>query len=135
LPEYIDFDKARLLIPMADVLALIGWRAVRLDHSGARGPCPIHHSSSELKDHFAANARGFYCFKCHANGSQLTLYSLVTGRSVYDATKQLCWQLGIPLPTKRNSGGGLPGAVHSHPKQTAPCTTPPKSDPQEEVKL
>ncbi len=94
----IDFDRVKDLVRMDDVLRIIGWRHVRREPTGLRGPCPIHRSSNPRSRSFAASEKGFCCFGCNQRGDQLRLYALVIGQPIYPATVQLCAVLGVPVP-------------------------------------
>jgi DNA primase len=88
---------------MADVLRLIGYRAVEPQGDEFRGPCPIHDSTSAGSQSFAANINknAFHCFKCGAKGNQIDLWAAVSKLPLFDAARDLCEKAGIDVPEVR----------------------------------
>ena len=96
----IHFARVRALIPLADVLNLVGFVPCETSRDQVRGPCPVHHSISPTSPSFSANlTRHIYtCFRCGSKGNQLDLYPAVTGLSLFEAAIALCEQLGGEVP-------------------------------------
>jgi DNA primase len=96
----IHFDAVRAMIPLADVLKLVGFIPCETSGDQVRGPSPVHHSSAPTSRSFSANLkRHFYrCFKCGSSGNQLDLYAAMTGQSLFDASIALCEQLHREIP-------------------------------------
>ena len=99
----IDFAELRRRVPIARVLELAGFRAVRISGAELRGPCPIHGSHSCHSRSFAANIEKnvFRCFHCGAGGTVLDLWAAMNKTNVYRAAISLCEQLAMELPEKR----------------------------------
>lgn len=93
----IDFRAAREAITIAQVLELIEWAPASRSGAQARGPCPIHKSSSPQSRSFSVNiaASVFQRFGCGEKGNQLDLWAAVTGLPLYEATLDLSWRLQI----------------------------------------
>src|SRR5271157_5225454 len=83
----IHFATVRAMIPMGDVLKLVGFVPCKTSRNQVRGPCPVHHSISPTSRSFSANlTRHIYtCFGCGSKGNQLDLYAAVTGLSLFEA--------------------------------------------------
>jgi len=96
---YIDFGALRAQLDIADVLALLDWEATGYDANGARGPCPIHGSTSPTSRIFSVSLQGqmFRCFKCGAHGNALDLYAQATGQSIYRAARQLADEFALDV--------------------------------------
>jgi DNA primase len=96
----IDYRQVRSAVNMRQVLELIGFEASRRHADEWRGPCPLHSSRSPYSRSFAANVRKntFRCFRCGAVGNHLDLWILHTELPLYEATRELCRRLGVPLP-------------------------------------
>ena len=94
---YVNFQRLREQLDIADVLALLDWSASGYDANGARGPCPIHMSSFEGSRTFSVNIEGnmFQCFKCGASGNALDLYAQAHGMSPHQAALALIDEFGI----------------------------------------
>jgi DNA primase len=99
----IDFRQLRLLVPIRDVLDLLGWQPRTRRGAQLRGPCPLHGSRSPASRCFAVHAgKGVYhCFHCGASGNALDLYAAATGAPLYQAALELCGRLGHAPPPLR----------------------------------
>jgi putative transposase len=97
----IDFTAVRDAITMALVLQLLGFQPRTTQGAQQRGPCPLHGSTSGTSRCFSANVeqQKFQCFKCGRSGNALDLWAHATGQTIYDAARDLCQRLHIPLPT------------------------------------
>jgi len=99
----IDSRSARREIRLAVVPELLNWRARERNGEQARGPCPVHGSSSPSSRSLSAHlGRGIWqCFRCGASGNALESYARVSGQKLYPATVGPCRRLGRtppPLP-------------------------------------
>ena len=91
----------------ADILEVCGRLGVELKNVGSsyRGPCPIHHSTSESHVVFSVTPSRniFQCFKCQAGGDTIALaaylFSIPADQRVRAAV-ELCKQLEIEIPRK-----------------------------------
>ena len=99
----IDFAELRRRVSISRVLALVGFRVVRISGAELRGPCPIHGPHSCQSRSFAANIEKnvFRCFRCGAGGNALDLWAAIHKTDVYRAAMSLCEQLAIEVPEKR----------------------------------
>jgi len=99
----IDFAELRRRVSISRVLALVGFRPVRISGAELRGPCPIHGSHSCHSRSFAANIERnvFRCFHCGAGGNALDLWVAVNHTDIYRAAISLCEQLAMELPEKK----------------------------------
>jgi hypothetical protein len=97
---YIDFRQARSEVRLAVVLELLGWRWRERHGEQARGPCPLHGSSSPRSRSFSAHLgrNVWQCFRCGASGNALELWARVSGEGLYRATVELYRQLGRTPP-------------------------------------
>lgn len=96
----IDFAVVRQRVPMAAVLARLGFRPSRVRGRHLRGPCPVHRSQRPGSRSFAVHLdRGCYrCFVCGSQGNTLDLWAAVHGLSLYAAAENLCATMGIEIP-------------------------------------
>ena len=96
----IHFATVRAMIPLADVLNLVGFVPCETSRDQVRGPCPVHHSTAPTSRSFSANLKRhvYKCFKCGSSGNQLDLYATVTGLSLFEAAIALCEQLHREIP-------------------------------------
>ena len=96
----IDFDAVRAAVTLAAVLGLLGFQPRSTQGAQQRGPCPLHGSTSGTSRCFSANLEQnvFHCFKCGRSGNALDLWAQATRQSIYDAARELCQRLNIPLP-------------------------------------
>src|SRR5271167_3527178 len=96
----IDYRAARALLPLADVLALIGYTPATRTGGQLRGPCPLHGSRSRTSRVFAAHLgkNVYHCFRCGAGGNALDLWAAWIGLPLHRAVQDLCERLGRPVP-------------------------------------
>jgi hypothetical protein len=96
----ISFAAVRALIPLAEVLELVGFVPHRACGNQVRGPCPVHRSRSSDSRCFSANLKrnAYRCFKCGAAGNQLDLYVAVRGLTAFAAAVALCAELRREVP-------------------------------------
>jgi len=96
----IDYRAARALLPLADVLGLLGFRPCQRHGPQLRGPCPVHRSHSATSRTFAAHLgkNAWYCFRCDAGGNALDLWGAVTQQPLHAAVLDLCQRLGRDVP-------------------------------------
>ena len=96
----IDYRAARALLPLADVLALLGYTPATRVGSQLRGPCPLHGSQSRTSRVFAAHLgrNVYHCFRCGAGGNALDLWAAWTRQPLHAAVLDLCKRLGRPVP-------------------------------------
>ena len=96
----IDYRAARAQLPLADVLALLGFVPRRRRGPLLRGPCPVHRSRSATSRSFAAHLgkNAWYCFRCGAGGNALDLWAAVTRQPLQAAVIDLCQRLGRDVP-------------------------------------
>lgn len=104
---YLDYAAIKSEISMADVLRLLNWSPIWRHGSQERGPCPVHGSRSRESRSFASNGMGWFCHGCKRGGDQLALYAEATRQPIYEATVDLCRQLGQAVYF-------LPGRVRPH---------------------
>jgi putative transposase len=97
----IDFAAVRAAITIAQVLALLGFRARSDYHGQQRGGCPLHGSTHGTSRCFSVNTneQKYHCFKCGRSGNALDLWAAANRLSIYDAAIDLCRRLNVPLPT------------------------------------
>ncbi len=96
----IDYRAARALLPLADVLPLLGFVSRRCYGQQRRGPCPVHRSRSATSRSFAAHLgkNACHCFRCGAGGNALDLWTAVTHQPLHAAVLDLCQRLGRDVP-------------------------------------
>jgi DNA primase len=96
----IDYRAARAHLPLADVLALLGFVPRRCQGQQLRGPCPLHRSRSAMSRSFAAHLgkNAWHCFRCGAGGNALDLWAAVTRQPLHAAVLDLCQRLGRDVP-------------------------------------
>ena len=96
----IDFVLLRRQVPLAQVLELVGFTAVRRRGAQVRGPCPVHGSSARRSRSFAGHLERhcWQCFRCGAGGNALDLYLAVTKLPLYAGALELCARLHLPVP-------------------------------------
>lgn len=88
------------MIPLSEVLELVGFVPHEACGDQVRGPCPVHRSRSSDSRCFSVNLKrnAYRCFKCGAAGNQLDLYAAVRGLTVFAAAVALCAELGREVP-------------------------------------
>jgi len=119
----IDFAAVRAAIPIAGVLALLGFTP-RTDHAGQqRGACPLHGTTHGTARCFSVNtqAHTFHCFKCGRSGNALDLWATANRLAIYDAAVDLCQRWNIPLPLLEAAGNREEEPVA---RESNPCTIP-----------
>jgi DNA primase len=96
----VDLRQARREIRLGRVLELLGWRPHERRGEQARGPCPLHGSTSPRSRSFSAQlGRGvWHCFGCGASGNALELWARATGQGLYQAVLDLYDRLGREVP-------------------------------------
>lgn len=96
----IDFREARARLPLAEVLALVGFQGRRCCDGQLRGPCPVHQSGSRTSRVFVAHlGQGvWHCFACGAGGNALDLWVAVTRQPLHAAVVDLCQRLSKEVP-------------------------------------
>ena len=96
----IDYRAARALLPLADVLGLLGFVPRRRHGQQLRGPCPRHRSRSATSRSFAVHLgkNAWHCFGCDAGGNALDLWVAVTRQELHAAVLDLCQRLGRDVP-------------------------------------
>ena len=96
----IDFNELRNQIKMEDVLQQLGFKSITNMGDQARGPCPVHGSTSPQSRSFSVNLREgrYYCHKCHSKGNQLELWAAVHKLPIYEAALDLCRALARDVP-------------------------------------
>jgi transposase InsO family protein len=99
----LDFAAVRAAVAMSDVLGLLGFRALTTHGAQQRGPCPLHGSTAATSRCFSVNTSDqiFHCFKCGRSGNALDLWAHATRQAPYDAARDLCQRLNLPLPLLR----------------------------------
>ena len=98
----IDFAAVRAAVTMTAVLGLLGFQAQTTHGAQLRGPCPLHGSTAGTSRCFSVNLRDqiFHCFKCGRSGNALDLWAQASRQTPYDAARDLCQRLNIPLPLR-----------------------------------
>jgi DNA primase len=96
----IDYRAARALVPLTDVLGLLGWVPRQRDGSQLRGPCPVHGSRRQTSRLFSAHLdkNAWHCFGCGTGGNALDLWAAVTRQPLHAAVLDLCQRLGREVP-------------------------------------
>jgi hypothetical protein len=96
----VNFQAVRSMVPMTQVLALIGFVPRETSGEQLRGPCPVHGSSSARSRTFSANVRrnAYRCFKCASSGNQLDLWAAFSKTDLHPATVDLCQRLHLAIP-------------------------------------
>ena len=97
-PRPVDFRVLREMIGPRDVLRLIAWRPVWERGELARGPCPIHRSSSTQSRSLTVSIEVVYCHKCHWSGDAVAIWAKLKGLPMLDAAHDLCRELRITPP-------------------------------------
>lgn len=94
----IDYRRLRALIPMEQVLELIGFEPTVRRGEQLRGGCPLPNCQAPRM--FSVNVeRGiFRCYACGARGNQLDLWSAFHNLPLHQAAQHLCQQSNILIP-------------------------------------
>jgi len=100
MPKFqpVDFEAIKLLVPVHQVLELVGWRPTWERGAIARGPCPIHHSNNPRSRSLAVTRDGWYCHSCHKRGDVVRLWAELHGLSMLQAALRLCERLRMEVP-------------------------------------
>jgi CHC2 zinc finger len=106
----IDFALLRQQIALAQVLELVGFKALTRRGVQVRGPCPVHGSTSRRSRSFAGHLQRhcWQCFRCGAKGNALDLYLAVTKLPVYAGALELCARLHRPVPWRTQPAARSP---------------------------
>jgi transposase InsO family protein len=120
----IDFAAVRTAVTMAAVLQLLGFQPASQRGAQQRGSCPLHGASAGASRCFSVNLdqQTFHCFKCRRSGNALDLWSQATSQTPYDAARDLCNRLQIPLPILATPSRNREEETVDRPSQ--PCTIP-----------
>jgi|SRR5882724_9511326 len=112
----IDFDAVQRAVCMSDVLDLIGWQHDSAFGEDLRGRCPLHGSRHAKSRIFSVRGEEWYCWRCRKGGGPLRLFALAMELPEYQAARELCRELKIPVPwlprafgrqrQRRNKGEG-----------------------------
>ncbi len=96
----IDYRAARSELPLADVLALLGFVPRGCRGPQLRGACPLHRSRTATSRSFAAHLgkNSWHCFGCGASGNALDLWAAITRQPLHAAVLDLCQRLGREVP-------------------------------------
>ena len=96
----IDLKQVRQQISIQQVLDLLSFVPTASAGLRLRGPCPIHGSRLTSSRVFSVSLvhNRYRCFKCHSAGTQLDLWASVHGLTIYEAAKDLCQRLHMPIP-------------------------------------
>jgi DNA primase len=96
----VDYQAVRSMIPIAQVLTLIGYVPRHSGGEQLRGPCPVHGSVSAESRTFSVNLRrnAYRCFKCGSAGNQLDLWAALNKTDLHTATVDLCERLRLEVP-------------------------------------
>jgi DNA primase len=94
----IDFAAVRAAVSILDVLELLDCKPFRRRGDRLRGSCPFGCGGSPRDFAAYPDTDRYYCYFCHRRGNQLELWARLQGLGVYDAAKDLCDRLGIPVP-------------------------------------
>jgi DNA primase len=96
----IDLRLLRREITIQQVLDLLGFVPTARRGARLRGPCPIHGDRRPQSRIFSAHlgCHRYRCFRCHSAGTQLDLWAAVHHLSIYEAARDLCRRLSIPIP-------------------------------------
>jgi DNA primase len=98
--SHLDYRALRALIPIRQVLDLLGWSPQTMRGDQWRGLCPLHDSPTGGSVPFSVNvAKNTYqCFRCEARGNQLDLWAAYTHLPLKPACLDLCHCLRLPPP-------------------------------------
>ncbi len=103
----VDFTILREQLPIADVLAQLGFSPQSSRGSQLRGPCPLHGTTGGTARCFSANTckNVFHCFKCGRKGTALDLWAQAQKLTPYDAAIDLCQRLAMLSPIRPIQNG------------------------------
>ena len=97
----INFAELRSMVPITEVLQLIGWQSHgSAEHATQRGACPLHESSSTNSTSFAVNTgkQVYCCHSCGSQGNALDLWAAAKKLSIFDAAWDLIDRLSLEAP-------------------------------------
>jgi DNA primase len=96
----IDYRAASAVLPLADVLGLLGCVPRPRHGVQLRGPCPVRGSRSPTSRCFAAHLgkNAWHCFGCGAGGNALDLWAAMTRQPLHAAVLDLGQRLGRAVP-------------------------------------
>jgi len=83
---------------MQGVLELVGFRKTSGDDVQLRGNCPLPDCGEPKCFSVNVAKKKWQCHRCKVSGGVLDLYQKTHNVNVYAAAKQVCEQLGLPLP-------------------------------------
>ena len=97
----VDYAAVRDQISILDVLGLLNFQPVGRSGDWLRGPCPLEWDEDPRV--FAVNivTDRYYCHACHGSGNQLELWRDMQGLTLFQAARDLCRRLNIPVPEIR----------------------------------
>lgn len=119
----VDFAHVRAVVPIKEVLALLGWKPRVVQGDQWRGKCPVHGSQKRTSTVFSVNLRRniWRCFKCGVGGGVIDLYARVKQLPLFLAAMEICERTARPVPWIDRLG---------HP--VAPPTPGPRAEQEEE---
>jgi DNA primase len=96
----LDYRALRALIPIRQVLDLLGWSPRTSRGVQWRGLCPLHDSSADVDPSFSVNVakNAYQCFRCQAQGNQLDLWAAYRHLPLKPASLDLCHRLHLAPP-------------------------------------
>lgn len=101
----IDFEKIKEQIDLERIFRLLNIPAATRNAVSARGPCPRNCCPDRRCTSYQFNFNCYKCFKCKQGGSPFGLYQNFHRKDFYWCAKELCKDLGIPVPyLKRGKG-------------------------------
>jgi hypothetical protein len=115
----LDYRAARALLPLADVLTLLGFVPARRHRAPLRGHGPLHRARSAARRSFAAHLgkSAWYCFRCGRGGNALDLWAAATQQPLHAAVLDLCQRLGRDVPwLPWSRGRPRPAGDHAMPE-------------------
>ena len=108
----IDFETIKRLVPIGQVLSLIGWVPNLSEPGGAmRGDCPLCGDNRigvrTVRQFHVRPPRSWFCHQCEAGGNLLDLFARVEGVSLVVAAIRLCGRSGLSVPRLQRSERSL----------------------------
>lgn len=96
----VDFRCMQNMIPMVEVLRLVGFHETSRSGPQAHGCCPVHGSKSEQSRSFSVNLQTsrYYCHRCKSRGNQIELWKSVRKMTLHAAAIDLCRAAGRDVP-------------------------------------
>src|SRR5262245_13749307 len=105
--HYIDFRELRKAVPLARVLAVLGYEGLRGQGAQRYGPCPLGCNMHVRCASFNLDEGLWHCHACRRGGNQLDLYMFCEQVPLYYAAIQLCKVSGVPVPFHNDTGAAL----------------------------